>query len=594
LFETAKRYWLARIGNWSLLDEVIETPNVLFYQSDRITPPEDSEVLLLSHEIKTGKPFILDAGSVFAPSEVSAENVIPPDLGYPMSLDDINVGADSDHFTILYGGDKELGEYVGKTREGVFVLGNAVEMLRHPLDFVKRVIAVKSRMSPHGLIYTPGIATPSNLSVLIYSGVDLMDSLRVIMESRYGRFHTERGSMPLEEAGRKMCHCPACGDGISRKNLLDHNSHTMMKELQVCRTAIEHGNLRELVENRMLSSPWCVSVIRHLDRRFHDAVEPSVSITGGGVLALSNASLYRPDVVRFRRRISERYSKPQSASVLLLIPCSARKPYSLSKSHRIFKRAVRTTENRHTIHEVIVTSPLGLVPRELELFHPAQDYDIPVTGDWSEEEKNLVCSELGAFLEHNEYTHIVAHLGVEKEFLADVLAEATFTCADSPTSDSSTKTLGRVLSEVSADLPKVSGKARYIQDIRNLGVFQFGDAGSDLVRDCEIKGRYPNVRIMRDKHLATLVPSKGLFSLTLAGGNVLARRRAYFVETEDFRPEGNIFAVGVIDADPNIREGDDVVVVAGDDVRAVGVARMPAKEMIESRRGEAVRVRHRA
>lgn len=577
-----------------MLGETIETPNVMFYQSDRILPPESSEVLLLSRETEANKPFILDAGSVFAPSESVGENVIPPDLGYPMSLDGMSVGVEDEHFTILYGEEEKLAHHVLRTPQNVFVLGNAMETLRHPFDFAKRVVTIRSRMSPHGLLYAPGIATPSNLSILVYSGIDLADSLRLIMESRYGRFHTERGSMPVEEAGRKICHCPACEEGISRENLLAHNSLTMIRELQICRTAIEQRNLRELVEIRMLSSPWCVSLVRHLDRRFYDAVEPSVPVTGGPILAHSETSLYRPDVLRFRKRMSNRYSKPNGARVLLLLPCSARKPYSLSKSHKIFRRAIGTIKKRHAIHEVIVTSPLGLVPRELELCYPAQSYDIPVTGDWSGEERNVIHEELAIYLRNNEYESIVAHLGVEGEFLSDILDKAVFTSADSPTSSASTRNLSNALFEMTGDTPEVSHRVRLKEDLRNLAVFQFGEAGNDLVSECEIKGRYPNVRIIGDEHLATLVPSRGMLSLTLAGGNILARKRAYFVETEDFKPRGNIFAIGVIDVDPNIREGDDVVVVAGDDVRAVGVARMPAKEMVDGRRGEAVRVRHRA
>ncbi len=57
-------------------------------------------------------------------------------------------------------------------------------------------------------------------------------------------------------------------------------------------------------------------------------------------------------------------------------------------------------------------------------------------------------------------------------------------------------------------------------------------------------------------------------------------------------PKGNIFAVGVKDADENIRIGDDVVVLRDKELVGVGVAVMSPEEMIESDRGEAVRIRH--
>ena len=58
----------------------------------------------------------------------------------------------------------------------------------------------------------------------------------------------------------------------------------------------------------------------------------------------------------------------------------------------------------------------------------------------------------------------------------------------------------------------------------------------------------------------------------------------------DFMPEGDVLVPGVVDADPVIREGDEVLVV-GPKALATGKAAMPAAEMRGSRRGVAVRVR---
>jgi archaeosine synthase len=52
-----------------------------------------------------------------------------------------------------------------------------------------------------------------------------------------------------------------------------------------------------------------------------------------------------------------------------------------------------------------------------------------------------------------------------------------------------------------------------------------------------------------------------------------------------------VLAPGVVDADDDIRVGDEVV-VEGPQAYAVGRARMFGREMVESTRGEAVQVRH--
>lgn len=49
-------------------------------------------------------------------------------------------------------------------------------------------------------------------------------------------------------------------------------------------------------------------------------------------------------------------------------------------------------------------------------------------------------------------------------------------------------------------------------------------------------------------------------------------------------------APGVIDADPQIRPGDEVLVM-GDDIFGVGRARMSGWEMVQARRGVAVELR---
>lgn len=66
------------------------------------------------------------------------------------------------------------------------------------------------------------------------------------------------------------------------------------------------------------------------------------------------------------------------------------------------------------------------------------------------------------------------------------------------------------------------------------------------------------------------------------------------VRIDDFAVRGSVFAVGVDAADPQIRVGDDVVVMHQDEVRGAGVAVMSGPEMAECERGEAVKVRHHA
>ena len=89
------------------------------------------------------------------------------------------------------------------------------------------------------------------------------------------------------------------------------------------------------------------------------------------------------------------------------MPCSAKKPYRYSKSHRRFSREI----NDVLATEISITSPLGLVPRELEELWPASNYDIPVTGHWDAEEKLIVKDTLSGILNRFSFELIINHSG---------------------------------------------------------------------------------------------------------------------------------------------------------------------------------------
>ena len=93
--------------------------------------------------------------------------------------------------------------------------------------------------------------------------------------------------------------------------------------------------------------------------------------------------------------------------------------------------------------------------------------------------------------------------------------------------------------------------------------------------------------------MARINPRTGMLIPTLEGCQFLVEKDIHTVKIADFEITGNVFAIGVEDADPIIRPGDEVAVVRNGELAASGTARMTGQEMVESDRGEAVRVRHR-
>ena len=155
------------------------------------------------------------------------------------------------------------------------------------------------------------------------------------------------------------------------------------------------------------------------------------------VICSSEESLYRPEAVRWRQRME--LMKPLGDTVVLL-PCSMKKPYSNSKSHQKFRKVSRSFQ------ELIITSPFGICPRELENTFPIQSYDVAVTGSWSQDE----IDESGKLLEkYVKGKNVIANVhGGYEEVCRQYLDECTYTCKDGrPTSPDSIYNLRMELKE---------------------------------------------------------------------------------------------------------------------------------------------------
>jgi len=244
-----------------------------------------------------------------------------------------------------------------------------------------------------------------------------------------------------------------------------------------------------------------------------------------------------------------------------------------------------------------MTSPIGVVPQELELTYPAQHYDAVVTGRWSAGEIEFVSEVLGAYLDRTDYDRIVAH--VPEEGYREIVERATanrdvpvaYTVADHPTTDESLAALAGAL-EGEAQYRK---REREHNTVRAIADYQFGEgAGEELFEGIETEARYPKLRVTDGgEQLAAMVPTYGLLAFTLAGGHrwVESDAPTRKVEIDGFVPHGSVLAPGVTGTSGAIRPGEEVV-IEGPDAFGVGRATMSGPEMEESTRGVAVDVRH--
>lgn len=469
----------------------------------------------------------------------------------------------------------------------VYVIG-AAGSLRNPRELVAAITKIRRRTPPDSALYAPALATPANLALLAYLGVDLVDSARVVVDGLLGSYHLRDGVWPIGELKELPCLCPHCRALDQRcpdpELIAEHNLQKLEEELLLVREMIRAGTIREYVERQVRVTPEETTALRLLDQE-HEYLEQRTPVHRRGVFYANTAeSLHRVEVTRFAQRVLERYRAPES-DVLLLLPCSARKPYSTSRSHRLFAMALGETRRR--LHELILTSPLALVPRELEGVYPAASYDVPVTGRWDREERYWILTNLDSYLEKNHYRGIVAHLDGElREMVENHGIDAVYTGGG--TDGDSLARLREAVVEATREARALEGYA--IQKFRALADYHFGmgASGALLAGDVRVKGR--ELQSAEKRPLASLTPN-GTIALSLEGARKLLPRGGYVVEIGDFLPRGDVLAPGVTGADDQIRPGDEVI-VKGDAAFGVGRAKMSGWEMVESERGIAVELRH--
>lgn len=464
----------------------------------------------------------------------------------------------------------------------VVVVPNAYELRKDPRRIVDTVIRLREAAGFNRLVCMLGIGEPSMAAMLCYLGVDLLDD-----------------SLPVA-AGISGIRLMPEAEVASSGDVSAENREDLERELEKVRMFISADRLRELVDQRAPSSPSGVATLRIYDDVGYRYAEETCSTVGCRFFCNTTQSLRRPDIKRYQERIAE-YRKPENKRVLLLLPCSAKKPYHISKSHKAFSSAIHTAQHDTLVHEVIVTSPLGIVPRELDACYPANSYDIPVTGEWKCQEKATIRRMVGALIAQG-YDKVICHLGEDYE-LVEGLADMECTVVGDETSPKSLENLDKALRAATKDMEPVDYLVDRNNQMRCLLEFQFGREAASLLMDENTYaiGKFPYWKLFRENpenrkekvQLGMMTPERGMVSLTLDGARILAEAGFHTVEIMDFELKGNLFAVGVVSADPRIRIGDEAIIVCNGETRGVGVAMMCGREMTDLKRGIAVKVRHK-
>ncbi|MCL2141480.1 MAG: archaeosine synthase subunit alpha [Methanimicrococcus sp.] len=524
--------------------------------------------------------------------------------------------------------DKKSSFSVEKPGCDVYIMEGAGTFENDAIGFFEAFLNIKERIPADAALWLPNLATPENVSMLVYLGADLLDTTRAEVAACSDKYMTTAGTFFLEDLTELPCRCTACFGknaadlkGMAAKErfsvLLEHNINALESEMSLVREKIRKGALREYVEGQCRTQTWLTGLLRLFDRS-PLAQRMAPTFRRETLYATTSESQNRAEIQRFAKRVISEYIAPPK-EILIIFPCASKKPYSISTSHQKFIQAIE--KNRKYVNELIMTSPIGIVPRELELTYPAAHYDTTVTGHWDLEERAFVGGLLEQYLTQNKnlYKHIAAHVeGPYREICESVSKKLDipiiFTAQGSLASQNSLKNLRMTIDHLVEESAPPSNEKRSrptllkrnvaeekLDQVKAVARYQFGSLADALFTENTIvKGNFPKFMILDETEkgtvqLAVMVPQFGMLALSIAAAQKLIASDKYAgqytVQIDNFLPKGSLLAPGIRFADPAIRFGDDVIIL-GENVIGVGKAKMSGIEMNSSSKGIAVLPRH--
>ncbi len=458
------------------------------------------------------------------------------------------------------------------TTENITVIPNGIELLQRPSNLLDRIMETREEVGYEKLIYVQGVTDPYIMPALVYSGVQLFDDSYIVAESldkvRYTLFGKSKSDTPA----------------------VDENLSFAKEESELLQLSIRNGTLRELVEKFGFSSK-AMEILRLMDRHYYEKLEKAFPARTPYIKANGIESLERPDLRRYRQKLVQEYKKPEGISIALILPCSARKPYSTSRSHQAILS--RIPEFRKYIHEIIVTSPVGVVPRELEDSYPARFYDIPVIGMWYEEEKKMMSELLRDYFRRNLYGKVIAYIPEDLEFISPSLPEGSQIIRGGSSSGDNMDNLRQALKESVEELGKPKPLDRKLEGYKSVAAFQFGNWIRDYLEGTKIINSYNQDMIARKGEILFVYNRElGKFTINKKSAEFFLQSGKFLVEIDNFKPTANVYAVGVLACTDDVRPEDEVVLTHDGEIRGVGIAKMPAEAMLQLKKGTAVKVRN--
>ncbi len=324
---------------------------------------------------------------------------------------------------------------MGELDYDIHPLGSPVQIMEEYdyVPLVDMIVAAKRNLPPERPLHLFGAGHPMMLSIAVALGCDLFDSAAYALFAKDDRYMTMTRTLRLEDMTELPCRCPVCTgtdlealSGMPKRDreqlLARHNLYVTMEEVRAIKQAIREGALWEHLEVRCRAHPRLYDAFRRLalHSRHLERQDPLVGRKGKGIFLYDSCSLARPEVLRHRIRIIERYQRPQEKDVALLLPNPPERPFNKST---LSERIMEGIKGSKRVHICFYGEPFGIVPSELAETYPLSQYESAV-----ECGTDLV-KEMEKFIAVNAYRKAVvlrngSRIKVKNAIISDTFEEA--------------------------------------------------------------------------------------------------------------------------------------------------------------------------
>lgn len=330
---------------------------------------------------------------------------------------------------ILWVGPVQGGKYLdlvaksaramGKLPFEIHALGSPTEVMeRYRFDvLVDMIMAAKKHLPIERPLHLFGAGHPFMFSLAVALGCDLFDSAAYILYAKEDRYMTENGTSRLAELEYFPCTCPKCVSAAPKEIyelspserqvfLAEHNLYVCAAELRRIKQAIKDGRLWEHLETRAHAHPSLLQALKRL-KIYREAIEKHDPATkSSGLFFFNSNSLIRPEIIRHKRKLEQRYSPPE-AKILVLAPQTRTKPFHKSVTFKQLLANFRKELQKDTrkIHVCFYVAPFGIVPIELDEVYPLSQHEIVVPLDF--ETVNYVASQVEQYILRTDYRMVI-------------------------------------------------------------------------------------------------------------------------------------------------------------------------------------------